>query len=76
MSPFIVLKTTHISEAVPVLDLATVLGNGGQPLFIFHEIPRFLSFFPALNVHLHGKPYEHQQRDENTSQIIHPHHFV
>lgn len=44
--------TTHVSEAVPVFDLTAVLGDGGQPLLVFHEIPGFTCLFLAT-FHLH-----------------------
>ena len=67
-------RRTYVSEAIPVLDLAAVLWNGGQPLLVFHEIPRLFRLFDALRVALEGRAREHQQRDEKAHDIRHFHH--
>lgn len=65
---------TYISEAIPVLDLAAVLWNGGQPLLVFHEIPRLFRLFDALHFGLEGWPRQHHQRDEKAHDIRISHH--
>lgn len=67
-------ERTYVSEAIPVLDLAAILWNGGQPLLVFHEIPRFFRLFNALHVGLRGTPHQHHQRDEKAPKIHHFHH--
>lgn len=50
-----------------MFDLATVLGNGGQPLLVFHEIAAFLSriFATSLSVRMNRRPPEHQDGEED-----------
>lgn len=67
-------RRTYVSEAIPVLDLAAVLWNGGQPLLVFHEIPRFFRLLDALQVGLTGRAREHHQRDEKARDIRNFHH--
>lgn len=57
-----------------MLDLAAVLGNGGQPLLVFHEVPRFFRLLDALHVGLEGGTGEHRQRDEKARDIRNSHH--
>lgn len=67
-------QRTYVSEAIPVLDLAAVLWNGGQPLLVFHEIPRFFRLFNALHIGLDGGARQHHQRDEKAHYIRDFHH--
>lgn len=56
-------RGTHISEAVPVLDLAAVLGDGREPLLVLHEIARALAFLGRFAVSFrpsHGQQKRHQ----------------
>lgn len=62
-------EATYVSEAVPVLDLATVLGNGGQPLLIFHGFPRFSGFFCRLHFSLHRNPQHRHSCGQNATKI-------
>lgn len=49
-SSALVALQTHISEAVPVLDLAAVLRDGRQPLLVLHEIAGGLALFDPFGV--------------------------
>lgn len=55
----------HVSEAVPVLYLAAVLGDSGQPLLVFQEIAAgivglFSASHSALNT---AASRQHEQQD-------------
>jgi len=59
-------QRTHVSEAVPVFHLTPVLGDGWQPLLIFHEIPGFSCLFPTFHVHLEREAHQQAQaRDDS-----------
>lgn len=54
---------THVSEAVPVLDLAAVLRDGRQPLLVLHEIAGGLALLEPFGVAFgQGGRGEEQQR--------------
>lgn len=54
---------THVSEAVPVFDLAAVLRDGRQPLLVFHEIAGGLTLLEPFGVAFgQGGRGEEQQR--------------
>lgn len=58
--------TTHVSEAIPVFDLTAVLGDGWQPLLIFHEIPGFSCLFPTFHVYLERETCQQAQASDDT----------
>lgn len=63
---------TYVSEAVPVLELAAVLWNGGQPLLVIHEIARLLCRLHALRLGLlegEAAEHQHQQRGQEATHI-------
>lgn len=53
----------HVSEAVPVLNLAAVLRDGRQPLLVLHEIAGGLALLEPLGVAFSQSDYgEEEQR--------------
>lgn len=71
----LVALQTHISEAVPVLDLAAVLRDGRQPLLVLHEIAGGLALFEPFGVAFsQGGRGEEQQRQCQRSAAwgVHP----
>ena len=59
-------RATYVSEAIPVFDFAAVLGDGWQPLLVFHEIPRFAGFFRTFHIHLEREAHQQAQGSGET----------
>lgn len=49
-TPALSALRTHVSEAVPVLDLAAVLRDGRQPLLVLHKIAGGLALFDPFGI--------------------------
>lgn len=61
--PALAALQTHVSKAVPVLDLAAILRDGRQPLLVLHEIAGGLALLEPFGVAFgQGGRGEEQQR--------------